>query len=366
MIDKPKRPPAVGEFAPDFVAKTEINPQFHSTVLGGLWSVMFFHGSLAVPSSAAAYQAIGEARDLFDDKDAYLFGFSVDPADRERGTKDARGMRYILDTGAPISRLYGVAGPGGVYTPTAFLLDRCKRVVAIEPAGRIRHLLERLRREIEAERPLLGEQLAPVLTVPGILEPELCAELIRFYETQGGVASGHMNTVDGRTVAVINDMVKRRKDAILPEGDLKSTLCDRISFRLVPAVKRFLGWHATRIERYIVACYSAEDAGFFRMHRDNTTPGTAHRKFAVTINLNAEDFDGGELRFPEFGSRTYRPPTGGATVFCCSLLHEVTPVTRGLRYATLPFLYDEAGKRIRDANAASLEPAPADSATAGA
>ena len=39
--------------------------------------------------------------------------------------------------------------------------------------------------------------------------------------------------------------------------------------------------------------------------------------------------------------RTYRPPTGGAVVFCCSLQHEATPVTRGRRYAFLPFLYGE-------------------------
>ena len=37
-------------------------------------------------------------------------------------------------------------------------------------------------------------------------------------------------------------------------------------------------------------------------------------------------------------------------VFSCSMLHEATPVTRGRRYAFLPFLYDEAGAAIRDAN----------------
>ena len=98
-----------------------------------------------------------------------------------------------------------------------------------------------------------------------------------------------------------------------------------------------------------MACYPA-GAGWFRPHRDNTTKGTAHRKFAVTINLNAEDYEGGELRFPEFGDRRYRPPTGGAVVFSCSLLHEALPVTRGERYAFLPFLYDEASARLRDEN----------------
>ena len=99
--------------------------------------------------------------------------------------------------------------------------------------------------------------------------------------------------------------------------------------------------------------------GHFRPHRDNTTFGTAHRRFAVTINLNAEEYEGGNLCFPEFGQRTYRAPTGGAIVFSCSLLHEALPVTSGKRYAFLPFLYDEAGKKIRDANLGKLAEQPA-------
>ncbi|MET0361438.1 MAG: 2OG-Fe(II) oxygenase, partial [Sphingobium sp.] len=101
--------------------------------------------------------------------------------------------------------------------------------------------------------------------------------------------------------------------------------------------------------------YDAQSGGWFRPHKDNTTMGTAHRRFAVSINLNAEDYDGGELRFPEFGPRTHRPPTGGAIVFSCSLLHEATPVTRGSRYCILPFLYDEAAAQIRLENARYLD-----------
>jgi predicted 2-oxoglutarate/Fe(II)-dependent dioxygenase YbiX len=84
-------------------------------------------------------------------------------------------------------------------------------------------------------------------------------------------------------------------------------------------------------------------------HRDNTTKGTAHRRFAVSINLN-RDFEGGNLSFPEYGPKQFKPPPGGAVVFSCSLLHTVSPVTRGLRYVFLPFLYDDAGAALREAN----------------
>jgi predicted 2-oxoglutarate/Fe(II)-dependent dioxygenase YbiX len=120
-------------------------------------------------------------------------------------------------------------------------------------------------------------------------------------------------------------------------------------------VNRAFSFNATRVERLLVGCYEAETGGHFRAHRDNTTKGTAHRRFAVTINLNAEDYEGGDLNFPEFGPRLYRAPTGGAIAFSCSLLHRATPVARGRRFAFLPFLYDDAGAALRERNAGFLE-----------
>ena len=44
-------------------------------------------------------------------------------------------------------------------------------------------------------------------------------------------------------------------------------------------------------------------------------------------------------------------------VFSCSILHEATAVTQGERFAFLPFLYDEAAAKIREANLKYLDPA---------
>jgi hypothetical protein len=41
-------------------------------------------------------------------------------------------------------------------------------------------------------------------------------------------------------------------------------------------------------------------------------------------------------------------------VFSCSLLHEVPRVTRGKRYAFLPFLYDDAAAALRQRNSKYL------------
>jgi predicted 2-oxoglutarate/Fe(II)-dependent dioxygenase YbiX len=130
----------------------------------------------------------------------------------------------------------------------------------------------------------------------------------------------------------------------------------RIHDRLAPEILKAFQFHATRIERHIVACYDSGTGGYFRPHRDNTTKGTAHRRFAVSLNLNTGEYEGGLLRFPEFGWQTYLAPVGGAVVFSCSLLHEATPVTSGRRYAYLPFLYDDAAARIRDRNRSFVGP----------
>jgi len=195
---------------------------------------------------------------------------------------------------------------------------------------------------------------APVLIVPRVFEPAFCRQLIALYEAQGGGESGFMRDVDGKTVGINDPSHKRRKDAVIESEELQAQFRARLTARLIPEILRAFQFRATRIERYIVACYDSADRGFFRAHRDNTTMGTAHRRFAVTINLNTGEYEGGDLRFPEFGPKTYRAPVGGAVVFSCSLLHEALPVTQGLRYATLPFLYDDAAAAIRAKNAQFL------------
>jgi predicted 2-oxoglutarate/Fe(II)-dependent dioxygenase YbiX len=163
-----------------------------------------------------------------------------------------------------------------------------------------------------------------------------------------------MRTHEGKTIAVVDHEFKRRSDYHVTDPALQGILLDRFRRRLIPQMMRAFHYQPTRIERWMVGCYEAERGGFFRPHRDNTTAGTAHRVFACTINLNAEDFEGGELRFPEYGPCTYRAPTGGAVIFSCSLLHEAMPVTQGRRYAFLPFFYDEQKARLREANQVHL------------
>jgi len=340
------RPPEVGEPAPFFTAATTNVDRYSLDAAAGRWIVLMVFGTLSSSASVQALDLALRRRDLFNDTDAAFFGVTVDAADRQRGLIDSEpGVRFFWDLDRTVCRRLGLANDSHLH-PGLFLIDPMFRIAMAEPIEAIDLVLDRLQQELAA--PVV--QTAPVLILPRILEPELCATLIDYYVRGEPTASGFATEVDGQTVTRLNPTLKRRRDVTIEDPALVEAVRSRLELRLFPMIQRALGWRATRIERYLIACYSAEDQGFFFPHRDDATAGTAHRKFAVTLNLNTEDYAGGDLRFPEFGQATYRAPTGGAAVFACGLLHEATPVTQGVRYAVVPFLYDEAGEALRQAN----------------
>ncbi|HEY3812195.1 MAG TPA: 2OG-Fe(II) oxygenase [Caulobacteraceae bacterium] len=345
------RAPDFGELAPLFTGEIDGVANYNIGVAGGRWIVLQVFGSLSQRQCADAYHQVVERRALFDDRDAAYFGVSVDSADRGAPGEGARtpGLRCFWDFDLSIAKLYGLVREGNLQ-PAVFLIDRALRIVMAETIEQTGAVLDDLARRLDEERAETELPFAPVLILPRVFEPEFCARLIACFERDGGSESGFAAEVEGKTATVVNPLFKRRKDVTLDDHALLAETRARLERRLLPMVKRAMNWQATEIERFLVCRYGEDDQGFFMAHRDDATAGTAHRKFAVSLNLNAEDYDGGDLRFPEFGRRLYRPPTGGAAVFCCTLLHEVTPVTHGVRYVFVPFLYDADGVRIREAN----------------
>jgi peroxiredoxin len=355
------RPPALGAPAPWFAAATDANPRYQFHTVAGRWVMLAFLGSLRAPHAAPYLAALRTHRALFDDARAAYFGLGVDPAEDAALVTDAPGVRHFRDYDRAVSRLYGAApAEGDGYRPYVLLLDRMLRVAEAADMAGAPALFERLAKRLGPEADPAVADHPPVLVAPRIFEDAFCTRLIDYYRTGAPRPSGFMREQDGRTVHVQDAAFKRRDDVTVEDEGLRNEALMRVRDRLAPLIQRAFGWQATRMERYLISRYGAEEGGHFNAHRDNTTRGTAHRKFAVTINLNAQDYDGGDLRFPEFGDRTWRAPTGGAIVFNCSLLHEATRVTRGERFAFLPFLYDEEGARLRAKNAAFVDPAPQD------
>lgn len=340
-----------GDHAPWFNAPALSGlPNYGFETVAGRHVLMLFYGSTSHPPCRDALRVVADHRDLFDDHLACFFGITVDPRDSESGAiaQQLPGIRFFLDYDRKVSDLYDATVEGGRYRPHWLVLDPDLRVLGRFDLDQGKAAIELLRRSIADQGDEVGGW-APVLRVPYVFEPEFCRHLISLYEADGGEESGFMREVDGKTVMLVDPAHKQRRDLALDGESLRQQIRRRLIARLNPAIERAFQFRPSRIERYIVACYESGH-GHFRPHRDNTTRGTAHRKFAVTINLNADEYEGGDLRFPEFGPQTYRAPTGGAVVFSCSLLHEATPVTSGRRFAFLPFLYDEEAARIREAN----------------
>lgn len=356
---------ARGDTAPVFRQRTRANPNYVFDTAAGRYLVLCFLGSGGDGQAQAAIRAVRARSDLFDDAVASFFGVTNDKRDETAGrlVDHYPGYRYFWDFDLKISRLYGavavdaVPGTGLTIRRHWVVLDPTLRVLGVFPfrehGAEIADVLAFLEALPPPARHAGVELQAPVLILPNVFEPELCAQLIASYRATGGEESGFMRNIDGKTSLIRDDSHKRRRDHVIDDERLIAVLKERVGRRINPQVEKAFQFVPTRMERYIVACYSMADAGHFRPHRDNTTPGTAHRRFAVSLNLNA-DFDGGELGFPEYGPRGFKMPVGAAAVFSCSLLHTVSPVTRGARYAFLPFLYDEAAARQREANDAHL------------
>jgi predicted 2-oxoglutarate/Fe(II)-dependent dioxygenase YbiX len=378
-----------GDPGPWFHQRCTSNERYAFDTVGGRWVLLALLGSAAAPWWPPRAAWIQQQRARWNDNHLALFGVSVDPLDERehRLAESMPGIRHFWDGDGAVSRLYGAlplpaepapAGDSGGTTLTALappvqllasglfrplwvLLSPSLQVRAVLPFAQgaegaaelpeLQSLLERL--------PAVGDHAgpsvdAPILVVPEVFEPELRRALVAQYEAAGGEASGFMREEGGRTVGRHDPRHKVRRDHLLESAPLIAHVQRRILARLVPMVHRAYQFQVTRMERYLVACYDAAEGAHFRAHRDNTTRGTAHRRFAVTINLN-DDFDGGTLSFPEFGTRRYKPAPGAALVFSCSLLHQVDVVTRGRRLAFLPFLYDDAAAALREANRVYLD-----------
>lgn len=188
---------------------------------------------------------------------------------------------------------------------------------------------------------LRDTQPAPVLVIPDVLDPATCRRLIERWQ-QENAPSGVFQTVGGQARMAIDPAQKVRRDHHVRDRALVDELAWTVGSRVMPEIDKAFCFKATRFEEFKIVCYDAAEAGHFTVHRDNLTPGNAHRRFAMTLNLNAGEYEGGDLRFPEYGNALYAPPSGGAVVFSCSLLHEARRVTKGRRFVLLSFLFGEA------------------------
>jgi predicted 2-oxoglutarate/Fe(II)-dependent dioxygenase YbiX len=300
----------VGERAPDFVLRGEDGAasRFYA-VAGGRPTALAFVRDVASPLLTEVATLLAEREDL--------------------------AMYVVAD--ATVAGTYGV----DLAEPAVLVLDPDLRVTDVLP-GDVPGLDLVALLDAAAHRGLPTEvaDQAPVLFVPRVVDAALRDRLIRRLEDDGGIATGvERSAAEGRG-EVLDAAYKRRRDHTVEDPDLLRELSTVVGRRVMPEIRKAFAFRATRFEGFKIACYEASTGGFFRAHRDNLSASTAHRVFALTLNLN-DEYAGGQLRFPEYGNQLYRPDAGAALVFSCAHLHEVLDVTEGRRFVLLSFLYGD-------------------------
>ncbi len=305
-------------------------------------------------SDAGGAAALGELlafRDRFQEFEALetkILCIRVAGADDNSALRRAHGIRFPI-LADPDGRVTGIYRPPSTGA-AAVLLDTSQRIAAMLPGAAARPLADRLLDQIGAlmaERPItpIGRH-PPVLVIPRVLSPQECRWLIDIYATEGQTWRDHREiaaqgyTEDFKTRVPDYGRADRIDHVVNNPATLRR-LAQRFARRIIPEIQKAFQYKVTRREYLRITCYEGRRGGIAVGHRDNPTTELAHRRFACSINLNSEEFEGGELRFREYGEHRYKPDSGSALVFSSSILHEALAVTAGRRMVLLTQLFGE-------------------------
>lgn len=343
LSQPPSRPRlSVGDHAPVFVAaRLDGRPFDFYAAVQGRPVVIFFTGSTGLEKLSAEADVFAGIED-----NAQIM--TVVPGEPTSVSAQIAAHPWPFETIADQDGMVtsGFAEHSACAVPAVYVLDPNQRIAGIRTldgdAKDERVWIDDIVRLATFQAtPQTIERAAPALFIPRALEPEDCQWLIDLWRGND-TETGHvaLGASADKTLDVDKTM-KRREDLIIRDAEMEMTIANRLMPRVVPEVSKIYHFENWRIEAFRVGRYTAEDAGFFHVHRDDSNPSTRHRKYAMTLNLNVEDYEGGDLRFPEYGPDLHRPPTGGAVIFSCSMLHEVLPVTKGERFVLLTFLTKE-------------------------
>ncbi|MCU0912906.1 MAG: peroxiredoxin family protein [Rhodobacteraceae bacterium] len=220
---------SAGDPAPGVTLRSPANPRFALDTSAGRYLALAFLPGATSPEGQAVLAAVTARRGLFDDRFASFFAVTADPADEaaERPGNCVPGLRCLWDGDLQAARLYGAAPAEGAgpYRARWVLIDPTMRMIEVavlsaEPRV-AEAALDRLERLPPPDRFAGVELQAPILFLPRVFEPALCARLIACYEEQGGEVSGFMRAEGGKTVGVHDTRYKSRRDAYVTDPDLR-------------------------------------------------------------------------------------------------------------------------------------------------
>ena len=342
------RPLWHGAPIPSFDVKDEIGRplRFSDDYLCGKSMLLVLLNTASDTRIQQLLSAFGRMADALHDRDIAVVAFSANAsAETNLAHKQAAGFPWPIPSDATGQHFAAL----GLHKGTGI----SDRIVCVTPRRTVHSWYDEIEAPTELLENLMNLQPAapagdmpmhpPVLIIPDVLSGEECARLIESVES--GVPLTVRPPRSGEfpgdyQIPVYDHNRQDRVDHIIKDAQTQQFLDERIFSRIVPVVRKAFAFDITRREDLHVARYAGARAGNTVGHRDNVTPPTAHRKFALSLNLN-DDYEGGDVVFSEYSRTGYKGKAGSALIFSSSLLHEVRETTRGVRYTLISHFFND-------------------------
>lgn len=172
-------------------------------------------------------------------------------------------------------------------------------------------------------------------SMEGVFTDEECERIIALSDHMP-VVEGQINALDGDK---LNTVVRDSLTMWLRPGSETNWVFNRLRDYALEANKfykyEFYGFHGIQIARY-------GTGGHYTWHMDVGSGENSLRKLSISVQLSApEDYDGGELEFNTVMDKgaSHGKKRGSAIFFPSFMDHRVAPVTRGIRWSLVIWLY---------------------------
>jgi len=338
---------AVGDPGPRVVALDQdgVPAYSHADLVAGKPLVLLFCRGDA-ERATAVLSAFRDVYGAFQALEVSVFALGRLPVDSNRAAHAALRLPFKLlaDASGDVFRAYGADG-----TAAVVILDGNHRIACILPDGPAAALVEAalsyLRGNLAPRRESVKSH-APILLLPRVLDDADCGRLIGLWSrpvnvwpsADGFRSEGHTRE-QGDFKVDHSGAYGQMTEYVVRDPAVQRFLDQRFNRRVAGEMRKAFQTGVSQREDYRVVRYDSQSGGVLHAHRDNSTKEIAHRRFTMTINLNAGDYDGGALRFREYGDHLYEVERGTAVIWSASLLHEVMPVIRGTRFVLGVHMY---------------------------
>ena len=172
----------------------------------------------------------------------------------------------------------------------------------------------------------------PYLTIDNVFSEKLLNKIINFY---------HIKKKNNKLID--HKHLTKDRSHVYPDLELEKEIDNKLSRTVLSELKKVFYFDAKYRETYKITSYDSVSSGRFHAHRDTPLP-YQHRKYAMSLLLN-DDYEGGELYFPEYGIKI-KPKANTAIIFPGISTHQVLTVTKGSRMAMITFFVNGKTKPI--------------------